>query len=706
MLPGEVITKAWADTDLWRRNRHTGTAAVDSANRRNGVPYDLHLIPLMAGSRLELRLQGGSFIVEDGQGQTVIAVTTAAVLIPSASGLYRILILEGTSGYTLDLSSQFRTTLRSNEFLGVGEFLKSENGIFTGRMEADGRFSISKYESRAWVSSAAAQTADYRATLQDDGNFVVRREGADGAILFASGVSPGLHETAWQSGVRTWRLTLTNAGNLVIAWESPDGSVQPVWFSPARNVAETRADYPRQLPGPFELSASSQQALRSAPRALTIAAQAALRSVYDYLDDIPDQQVIHKEEVRRFGTDSEPGFPDPGLGPSARVSFHRKVGPREMTFLVASNETDVVIAIRGTETLTNWNLNGIPFNKATPEDAFGPNGPLVTDGYSTFWLSAQFDCLWNALPIQSDRFPGLLVHQGWEAATDSIFSRVTEELREHHARGKSITVTGHSLGGAVTGYLTYRLLNETDYFDPQKSHLMATFAAPHYALDFQEGAAAVAACKFALDVTHLPGDCVTSIAQFVQEIRSDFESWRLDRIPGAIARIEQQYHDRFTFRNNNPQQGSFHDRFHELISQKAPQMTTISVEARHGEQVDLITAAWSLKGWGEQIMATVKAPLDALRQLGRIQIVPDSVPHIISDTFGIPRQIELFNNDILSVIGPLVQLGQQGFGTAVRLGTPIDLPSHEPPVFDLHGSTNYLNLLEVFGQTKAASERA
>lgn len=88
---------------------------------------------------------------------------------------------------------------------------------------------------------------------------------------------------------------------------------------------------------------------------------------------------------------------------------------------------------------------------------------------------------WLAKPVTPDGFRFANVHDGWSSAANEIFPLIVAEMARQQAAGKSITIAGHSMGGAVSGYLTYRLMAETQLFQPGKDHRLVTFGAPRYA---------------------------------------------------------------------------------------------------------------------------------------------------------------------------------------------------------------------------------
>jgi hypothetical protein len=87
---------------------------------------------------------------------------------------------------------------------------------------------------------------------------------------------------------------------------------------------------------------------------------------------------------------------------------------------ITENETDVIVAFRGTTDLRNW----------------------LTD----------LDCAW-------DLEDGCRVHRGFARALDSVQGQITEEILARRGDGKRIWLTGHSLGGALAMLYAWRFFN-------------------------------------------------------------------------------------------------------------------------------------------------------------------------------------------------------------------------------------------------------
>ncbi len=533
--------------------------------------------------------------------------------------------------------ANFRKLLNTHEWLHQNESIESEDRRFKVLLKGDGELVVLEGAKVVWSNGTKGRATKgfCQMLMQPDGNLVLYHY-VDAA--YQSRLGP-IWETGAKPAVAAMPKVQNNFYAMVLAtgefavYAGKVGQAFEIWKSPAApNPAATTV-----------FSRASQAAL------------ATVNSVKSSSSDAPGFYSLpsnYNDATKKLG-----------LGANAKISFYRKFGPRELSFLVASDNDNVVVAIRGTEGETNWRLNGVPFYESKAPD--GSNVAKID------WGIVQLDCLFNGMPVVRPAYPGLIVHNGWQLGVDSIWPTVLKELREHQAERKTIAVAGHSLGGALSGYLTYRLLRETNYFDPQKEHLLATFGAPHYALRTEYGAPATVFGELYLN----------SYATFNGAYRgvvSAFNKALNGNIPGAVSDAQRAIVGISNFKL--PQSPNFKADFKsslgQLVNQKAPRMKLYTVEARGPNGVDVVTICWDLRGIADFATKSLKEPLEELRK-----------PRVIT---GIPLigSIRITPPGLEGIVNPLIQqinqLGQIGFGTAERVGTLIEVRTTATGLFDVH----------------------
>ncbi|MEM7317010.1 MAG: lipase family protein, partial [Planctomycetota bacterium] len=145
----------------------------------------------------------------------------------------------------------------------------------------------------------------------------------------------------------------------------------------------------------------------------------------------------------------------------------RKVGTHEITYFVASDDKNLIVAFRGSETYKNWKLNGVPWFKGDKAEGEGKAAKDIL-------------ALTNGVPAPVPNFSDAVVHYGWANAVNEVYPGIIRAMQQQNYRNKTVTVTGHSLGGALAGYLTFRLVNDK-VLNNDRPHRLITFGAPHAA---------------------------------------------------------------------------------------------------------------------------------------------------------------------------------------------------------------------------------
>ena len=94
----------------------------------------------------------------------------------------------------------------------------------------------------------------------------------------------------------------------------------------------------------------------------------------------------------------------------------------------------------------------------------------------TFRGSSSLNDWINNFKIRSITVNGINFHKGFYESVNSVYGSIKQRLRSPMSRGKTIYITGHSLGGALATILTYRLA--VDYPQYRTQLKLYSFGAP------------------------------------------------------------------------------------------------------------------------------------------------------------------------------------------------------------------------------------
>ena len=164
----------------------------------------------------------GNFVVYERTGGRAIWATG---IVPGAgSGPYRAVMQddgnfviyqgagEGTAIWAVN--GPRGSSLANNQTLNMGAYLTSPNGNYKAIMQNDGNFVM--YQGTAggsavWASGVVPGVGNgpYRAVMQVDGNFVIYQGTGEGTAIWASGVVPGIGNGPYHAGMQ-------NDGNFVV----------------------------------------------------------------------------------------------------------------------------------------------------------------------------------------------------------------------------------------------------------------------------------------------------------------------------------------------------------------------------------------------------------------------------------------------------------------------------------------------------------
>lgn len=214
----------------------------------------------------------------------------------------------------------------------------------------------------------------------------------------------------------------------------------------------------------FALSAgesSAQENDFTSDGRLLRAANAALKRVY---------------EMKGEGDPSTNGFLD---GQTTIRSYYR-YGPFKLTFFVASNDRNMVIAFRGTD-------GSLPMHENEMMNGRWPNeNDIVDTGVLGHQKASNLFKIFGVPILTASGLEGVMVHPGWAFGVASLYEELKAEMTRQNSAQKNLIITGHSMGGALAGYTTLRLMkdnliNSVPIAKGVSTHRLVTFNAPRYA---------------------------------------------------------------------------------------------------------------------------------------------------------------------------------------------------------------------------------
>ncbi len=204
-------------------------------------------------------------------------------------------------------------------------------------------------------------------------------------------------------------------------------------------------------------------------------------------------------------TSSGPGGPDRirkifrEATPGGAFTFFYQRGVWKQTILVASNNSHVVVAFRGSDSDLMVNKTDLAQLNSYIPDIFG----LRYDSLKLHDVLNGTEPVILGIPGPWEKFGECPVHHGWSDAANHAYDLIVPEMTKQGAANKTIIITGHSMGGAVAGYFTYRLMRDTELLQGKRAHELVTFAAPRYAAEGFYGKFNDLATKKSLSVTSI-----------------------------------------------------------------------------------------------------------------------------------------------------------------------------------------------------------
>ena len=133
-----------------------------------------------------------------------------------------------------------------------------------------------------------------------------------------------------------------------------------------------------------------------------------------------------------------------GLGITEYKQFNNRF-KEDIDFLMAVSDSHVYIGYKGTHNDANKKLNR------------------------------------RGAPLRPFKSFASIVHKGWWRVVRKSYKHEIKDFLDEHADGKTILVTGHSLGGALAAYTARRIQLDEDHQD--RPLRLVTFGAPRYTND-------------------------------------------------------------------------------------------------------------------------------------------------------------------------------------------------------------------------------